>query len=162
MWAARLQLLGMMEKAPGGRLLGRVTISLQCWMGAGKHTRSALPEKEGFGNPAANKRQTDREQPVSLQGCCVLWKTFLSSIFPLIPCLEQSQWHREGTRIGATVTDSHSQHVSKREWLRGEHQCSSRAPGTACSEPWRCCTHPWLPELGTVSQYRRSQMWEPQ
>lgn len=102
------------------------------------------------------------EQPVSPQGHRVLWKTSLSSIFPLIPCLEQSQSHREGTRMGATVTDSHSQHVSKGEHTRRKAPVFKSAPGTACSEPWRCCTHPQLSELGTVSQCKRSQIQEPE
>lgn len=146
----------MMEKAPGRRLLGRVTILTAVLGGCWQAHKECTARNRRVWEPCC-QQEVDREQPVSLQGHCVLWKTSLSSIFPLIPCLEQSQLHKQGTGIGATVSDSHSQHVSKREQLRGEHQCSNSAPGTACSEPWRCCTHPQLPELGTVSQ-----IWEPE
>lgn len=128
-----------MEKVPGGRLLGRVTILPAVLDGCWQAHKECTAKTRRVWEPCC-QQEVDREQPVSLQGHCVLWKTSLSSIFPFIPCLEQIQSHREGTGMGATVTDSHSQHVSKRE-----HQSSSSAPGTACSEPWRCCRHPQLP-----------------
>lgn len=47
--------------------------------------------------------------------------------FPSHSLLEQSQLHKEGTGIGATVSDSHSQHVSERAAQRRApvfQQCS--------------------------------------
>lgn len=125
-------------------------------MGAGKHTRSALPETEGFGSPAANKRQTGSSQSHL--------KVTVSSGRPPSPAFSLlfpvwSKASRIEKALGwelPALIPIHST-FQRESGLGREHQCSNSAPGTACSEPWRCCTHPQLPELGTVSQYRRSQ-----
>lgn len=78
-----------------------------------------------------------------------------------VPCLEESQSHREGIRVGTTITDFYSQHVSKRERTQKRASVLGIAlPGMICSEPHRCYTRPRLPEVVAFSQYRRSQIWE--
>lgn len=106
-------------KAPGGRLLGSVTILPAVLDGCWQAHKECTARNRRVWEPCC-QQEADREQPVPPQGHCVLWKTSRSSIFPLIPCLEQSQSDREGTGMGAPGTDSHSQHVSKREraWKR--------------------------------------------
>lgn len=106
------------------------------------------------------QQEADREQPVSLQGHCVLWKTSLSSVFPLVPCLEESQSHREGTGMGTTVTDFYSQHISERADSEESISVQIVLPDTICSELCKYYTCPRLPELVAFSQYRRSQIWE--
>lgn len=103
---------GMREKTPGGRLLGRVTILPAVLDGCWQANKESSARSRRVWEPCC-QQEAGREQ----QGHCVLWKISLSSIFPLIPCLEQSQSHREGTGMGAAITDSNSQHVSKRVGL---------------------------------------------
>lgn len=114
---------GMMEKAPGGKLLGSTAILPAVLDGCWQAHQECPARNRRVWEPCC-QHEADREQPLSLQGHCVLWKTSLSSVFPLIPCLEHSQSQREGTGMGATVTDSHSQHVSKRSRAPVFQECS--------------------------------------
>lgn len=112
----------MMEKAPG-KPYSLTKSHLPCsarWVLAS--TRRASCQQRQKGVETLLPARGSKEQLVSLQGHCVLWKISFSSFFPLIPCLEESQLHREGTGMGTTITDAYAQRVDS------ERQCSSSAP----------------------------------
>lgn len=105
----------MTERAPGNlESLQKATLPAaldECWQAQEEHAAS----RDRRGWEFCCQQEADGEQPALLQGHRVLWKTSLSSVFPLVPYLEESQLHREAAGMGTAVTDVYSQHVSKGE-----------------------------------------------